>query len=80
MPGHLYAERVNCSDHHYPPMAKLRNSYSLYFLGFKQAATIMCEYRFAIKSMFSLCATHRINKCTLQQLFLTFIASGICYN
>ena len=51
------------------------------FLAFKHAATIMCEYRFAVKSMFSSCATHRINKCPLQQqLFLTFIASGICYN
>ena len=31
--------------------------------------------------MFLSCATHRFNKCTFQQqLFRTFIASGICYN
>ena len=48
------------------------------FFSFKHVATIMCDYHFAIKSMFLLCATHQINKCTLQQqVFSTIIASGI---
>ena len=37
------------------------------FLVFKHALTIMCECRFAIKPMFLSCATHQINKSTLQQ-------------
>ena len=44
-PGHFGAKRVNCNDH-YSPMAKVWISYSVIFLAFKHAATIMCKYRF----------------------------------
>ena len=65
--GYLGTERVNGTGPLSANGEGMIQLFSLCFLAFKHAATIMCEYRFVIKSMFLSCATQRINKRTLQQ-------------